>query len=155
MSPYSGTNYKRLKVTRSDCSQSLYFSKHKNAGEEASAKPKGVEAGRRVMQDQLYFSLFPPHPPLAYSSLFSRIQRTREKTKKIDNCEESTRWSLLLISRWKSSLSVVRFCVDLWYHAVHISFSFSAVIKQFKLVRVFHNTLDYTVANIAHLNLKW
>ena len=35
----------------------------------------------------------------------------------------------VLISSGLSSFPVVRFCVDLWYQAVHISFSFSTVVN--------------------------
>lgn len=62
--------------------------------------------------------------------------------------------TVLLISRGKASFSVVRFCVNLWYQTVHVAFSFSVGINHFELARVFHNSLDYSMANVAHIYLK-
>lgn len=62
--------------------------------------------------------------------------------------------SVPLISRGKPSFSVVRFCVNLRYQAVDVAFSSSVGINHFELVRVFHNSLNYSMANVAHFYLK-
>ena len=62
--------------------------------------------------------------------------------------------SVPLVSCGKPSFSVVRFCVNLRYQAVDVAFSSSVGVNHFELVRAFHNSLDYSMADVAHFYLK-